>query len=804
MRRLPVLVSFVLGAVTLAGASPAFGDVFGSSELVSQGFLPTAGTGVTLQASYAHDPAISLDGRYVVFDGAYAGLSGVWRRDLRTGEVRAVAVGSPLAPGSRSCEEVPSPELGRSLPTPCDAILPSVSENGQYVSFTTDAPLARQDDDNKQPDVYVRNMEVAEGEAESEACSDAEAEDSAEVLERCPFTLVSAANGSDQGLAYAEEYGYGAVAEGRSAISASGQQVAFVTTAISNLAGPSTPAMQVAVRNLTSRETELVSTRFDAETGEAIPNDPVSGETGEKKFGGAYDLGTPPQFPLATGSHTLTRPVGASISADGSTVAWLGVDVREQARVLASELSGESYKPEYAEPLWRRIADAPNTPTRRITGGSDAENPACIASGETALPASPSLADPCQGPFITNPSSGEEGVWAGGEEGADFIPQLSANGYEVAFLATAPLVSLGSDFGLGTEARHPDAYIANMAPGLSRTQALRPLSELASGDEQAIATNAPIIDLAISPDGTQVAFTTKRTEFPLGTPAFVSTPAAIPGLAELFDADLSDETLTRVTQGFEGGAGAHPHREARSNEDPYPIEDDGALSPSFSGEGNTLAFSSTASNLVYGDGNTPATEEGGPFDGADAFVVQREVFAPVATPQYISAAPANPTPSVSWDLGASAQSLRNGTVRLYVQTPGPGTLSAVAQGSVVVHPASSARSARGRGSRGRSAARTARATATVATRALASAQRLSKAAEGELVTLTLTLLPRFRDLAFAQGGLTATVKLTFTAAGHPALRQSVLVSFEGVKPHAKKADAAAGDRHSSRSGSSRR
>ncbi|HSZ14992.1 MAG TPA: hypothetical protein VK790_13235 [Solirubrobacteraceae bacterium] len=783
MRRSPILAACAACLAALAIAPAARADVFGSSELVSQGLLPDAGGGMA-QASYAHDPASSLDGRYVVFDGSFGGLAGVWRRDLQTGEVRPVAIGRPLSPGARACESVASPERGRPMPSPCDALLPSISEDGQYVSFTTVAPLARHDDGNEQPDVYVRNMEVEESGAEAGACNDAEAADSAEVLQLCPFTLVSAADGTDSGLTYVEEPGHGAVAAGRSAISASGLQVAFVTTAVSSLAGPSTPAMQVAVRNLASRETELVSSRFDQATGEDVPGEPVSGESGGRKYGAAYDVGEVPRFPFPTGSHTLTHPFGASISADGTTVAWLGADVSEQAEVLP----GERYEPEYAEPLWRRIADGPRAPTRRVTGGSDAESPACAASGEQALPGNATLLDPCQGPFRTDPSSGDEGVWGGGESVSDFVPQLSADGYTVAFLASAPLLSLGVDFGLGPKPRNSDVYLADMHPGLSRTQALRPLTELASGDEADVGTNAAVTDLAISPDGTQVAFTTKRTQFTLGVPAFVSAPAAIPGLSEVFDADLADETLTRVTRGFEGGAAAHPHGEARSNEDPYPVEQDGAFSPSFSA-GNTLAFSSTASNLVYGDGNTPAKEEGGPFDGADIFVVHRELFTPVPTPQYISNPPANPATAARWALGVTALSLRNGSVRLYVQVPGPGTLRVLAKGAVAVRASHSAASAR-RDRRSRAGAtRSGPARAKVANRTVATAGTLAKGSEGELVTLTLALRPSFRSLAFAHGGLSATAMLIFVAAGHPQLSQAVPVSFTGVRPRARKARA---------------
>jgi hypothetical protein len=378
------------------------------------------------------------------------------------------------------------------------------------------------------------------------------------------------------------------------------------------------------------------------------------------------------------------------------------------------------------------------------------------------------------------------GVWREPLSAGNSVPQLSGDGYQVAFLSNAPLVALGGDFREGEEAARPaDVYVADMHPGLSRVQALRPLTELAGGENGNRATNAPVVDLSISSEGTQVAFTTQRTEFPLGVPAFVSAPAAVPGLSELFDADLADETLTRVTHGYEGGASAHPHGERQSNEDPYPIEQDGALSPSFSADGDTLAFSSTASNLVYGDGNTPPKDSEGAFDGADVFVVDRDVFGSTpAPPQYVSPAPADPPLAPLWKLGVSALSLRNGTVRLYVELPGPGTLHVNARGAVVVR-ASGKRAKRGRGSAHASRARRPR--PQVATRTLASTTKAARQAQGELVTLTLTLTPGYRALAFAHGGLSADAVLTFAAVGHPELRQSLPVSFVGVVARAKRA-----------------
>jgi hypothetical protein len=417
----------VLLALVASSASAA-ADVFGEISLTSDGFLTTAaGEGLLQQALYAHDPAISGNGQYVAFDGYFAGLSGVWRRNLQTGEVQPVAVGAEI-PGTDECV---------SSQDPCHAVLPSISENGQYVSFTTNARLAPEDDKNESPDVYVRNMDVPE----SQPCTE---ETALHPNQPCAYTLVSAVDGEAEGLTYQGEGFYGSVASGRSAISASGQKVAFVTTAISNLAGPDTPALQVAMRNLATGETELVSTEYEPSTGLAAPDKPVTATEGIATYGAVYDPSDGAAFPSVFDQRAYKLPpsVGASISADGSTVAWMGTVVYKQARMLSGE-KGPPYV-SYTEPLWRRVADGPLAPTRRVSGGSEAENPECIASGETVVPLeSISLADPCQGPFVVEST----GLWSGSE--GNVIPQLSADGYTVAFLANARPVSRGANFGGG-------------------------------------------------------------------------------------------------------------------------------------------------------------------------------------------------------------------------------------------------------------------------------------------------------------------------------------------------------------------
>jgi hypothetical protein len=354
------------------------------------------------------------------------------------------------------------------------------------------------------------------------------------------------------------------------------------------------------------------------------------------------------------------------------------------------------------------------------------------------------------------------------------VQRLSADGYTVAFIAQAPLVSFGSDFNVAPETRHGDLYVANMHEGVSRTQALTPITELASGNEEVLATNAPIVDFGVSPDGSQVAFTTMRTEFIIGSYAYVNAPTALAGMLELFNVDLADGTLTRVTHGYEGGPSAAPHEEVTSKEDQY-VEfgsADGALSPSFSDNGSLLAFSSDASNLVYGDGNTPPLPHGEleTSDGSDVFLVKREAFPFDPAPQVISAVPPGPSLSVPWSIGVTALSLADGGVRLYVEVPAVGTLRALASSRVAVHSASSARKARGAHGK----AKGVRTKAGVVTRDVATASHTST---GGLTTLTLTLPAGYRSLAARAGGLSASVNITFSAPGHPALHKSIAVSF---------------------------
>jgi hypothetical protein len=758
MRR--VALAILAGAlVLLASAAPAGADVFGPISLVSASPFQ--------QVEYAHDPAISGDGRYVVFDGAIGNVTGVWRRENRPGgNLEQVAGG--------------------------DAELPSISQNGQYVSFTTneggrlpeitDGLSDPPHETHESPNVYVRDMSRSPGEAGA-------------------FTIASAVNGSAAPLTYehleeGEAEQFGSLAAGRSALSADGRKVAFVTTAPSNLAGPGTPPLQVALRSLDTNETELVSARYDPATGRPAVSaetggpEPVPiGREGGSEFGAIYTLGGIPIF-RAPEPYALPSTAGASISADGSTVAWMGQQTAEQIPAL----SAEAPLPRQAQPLWRRVGEGEQTPTRQVTGGQDPLSPGCLEHPESRLPSNPSLSDPCQGPFVES----QFGMWNGAA--GNVVPRLSADGYNVAFVSTAPLVALGSNFGAGVEGLTSDLYLADMHPGLTRQQALRPLTAFASGEQTRLSTNAHILDFGIAADGSEIAFTTKRTVFGLGSPSYVSAPAAVPGLDELFDVDLANDTLTRVTRGDEGNAAEHPHLEL-GFEDPYTEEPDGALSPSFSADGQLIAFSSTASNLVYGDGNTPPAGSR-KRDGSDAFVVGRVQFGSVPAPQVISPAPANPAVAPSWGLGVTAGSRSDGSVVLYVEVPGPGRIAVSTNSSFAV----SASPASRRGGRRGSSFKRRRARAIVTNRTVASAAILSTQELGGLVPVALVLHARVRSLATQAAGLSGVATVTFTAPGHETLRQTIRVTFKRTARRAaakRSSSKAAGGRRPARRGRAR-
>jgi hypothetical protein len=583
-RRAAVFAVFLL--VTAAAPATAMAEI-GTIQLVSK----TA----TEQATEALAPALSADGRFVAFQGTLGGLKGVFREELATGEVVPVAAGL-------ASEQQASPG------EPRDAAAPSISADGRYVSFSTAARLDPLDDlqaDSK--DVYVADMATTPP----------------------TYELASARDGCRPGGGCGLTYSGagGSVAAGRVALSANGREVAFITTAISDLGAAvpgseTTPAGQVVVRNLETDTTTLVSAARDPETGQMEPGVPVAG--------GAV-------LNLAGGNGPTAE--GAALSTDGTTVAWLGAHLPAQVPLAPEEakvIEADDQRSElpYDEPLWRRIADGPTAPTRRVVGAY----PGMLTKSENR-----------------NLASG----WLGAEAPTRIngIPALSADGYEVVLI------------GNPVDATNLFRVDMHGEPAVTRLTAqvpVRPSEESAVlNHEQYVPLNGDLYDLAISTDGTRIAFATARQQFPLAPPNLISEAPSSLGLVELYLMDLENQTLRRVTHGSGGvneaslGAGT---AEAGN----------GATAPSFGRGSGLIAFASTATNLVAGDGN----------EASDVFTVENSEAPRSPGVVAISAAAGQKRPKGKRRLRLSAFSLPDGEVKLVAVVPAAGPLRAKVGASV--------------------------------------------------------------------------------------------------------------------------
>lgn len=597
-------LALALAGLALTPGAPAFYD--NGFDGVSGAFLASADYARLEQGDdttrYA---ALSADGRYLALEafarnffgdddpdppGKYR-AGGIFRFDLQTRALEKVADGSLFEEGSNAF-------LRRG------AFSPSISADGRYVAFSTAQQLALADT-NENVDVYVRDMSLAA--PPGGACTGV-------TPPPCPFRLVSARDGGGDPAHFEAPAlptpggNPGAAASRGVAISADGRRVAFRTEAPSDLpaqAATDTPAGQIFVRDLGTESTTLVTATRD---------------------GGAEQMTDLP----AGGA------IGAAISADGSTVAWTGNNAPAQTRFLA----GENTDPVFYYYLWRRAPFGSADPTRRITGLSDPDDPACRTL-EEENPGMTTVFDatstgPCYGPLTNRESISDI---------TSQLPALSADGNTVAFLTAAGPRPV-SVVGLAQ-----DLYITRMDAGLSRKQATTELTRDAVNGDTSV--SAPITSLAMSPAGDFLAITSSRTQFTLPALQFVGQPRAVPGPRELYAIDLAQGTIERATHSSGDG----------------DIDGDVLDGISVSSGAERIAFASFAANLFNGDAN----------QRADAFVVTRE---PEPTPESATAEGGGNESSIETlgrrHIGVRVRSVRGGVAVLAVSVPGAGRVKAEA------------------------------------------------------------------------------------------------------------------------------
>ncbi len=604
----PALLGPALLAVSLAVASSAwaaYGPAAGGfgAELVSvdnasdeQGNAPTT------------DADISADGKYVVFQTKATNFfeddgetqqerkaaeppgtlreGGIFRYDRDSGQLQIVASGDLVVSEGK--------EAGKLLVR--GAADPSVSEEGRYVAFSSAQQLIPQVQPTKTENiqVYERDMEKVQGQAGA-------------------YTLVSAENGSEQPAVYDNTLiptpipggDPGAEVWPNTSISANGRYVLFraaeLPSSLPEGSTPATPKDQMFVRDLQASTTTLVTRTM----------------VGEQPAGGANGP--------------------AAISADGSTVTWLGFHAPSQTVFLPGETAEEESGPYY---MWRRWQQ-PGANTRRITGISDPEDPEC-KPGE-GVTQNPIATGPCYGP-LTYPEASLTGL-------SGVTPSLSANGYTVAFLA-------GSSLRPNTlKADALDLFLTSMAPGVTRKAGTSELTLAVNGAQGD--GSASITSLALSADATHIAFVSQRNAFVLAEPVPVGSFSKEAKQSELYVINLSTDTLERTITGLEGAE----------------LNGSVLANPTISADGSSVAFVSAASNLISGDANGVS----------DAFAASLQ--APVGTaPSPTGVNSEESGFSLSTDpapeLGLQVKRGKDGGLILLVETPAAGKLTAQALGTV--------------------------------------------------------------------------------------------------------------------------
>jgi hypothetical protein len=694
------VVLALVAAFATAGAARA---AYEPAQILSE----SAATNTEFQS--ATEPVLSADGQWVAFEGENEGTAGVWERNVQTGAISPVATVSASSGGSVF------------TPPPTGA---SVSANGQFVAFTSETDpdptnIVLPATDVNCPEVYVRNMAVAAGQSGA-------------------FTLVAELDAGTTPITFAGCFVHGqngdlliagAQAAPGVAISADGSEVAFTVDSASNLGLPATDAptacgqpgttcqSQVAVRNLDTDTTTVVSvtpTGAPTPDGGAYPSATSypSSSWGEEDDQ-AKDMQSVADVPAST----------AAISADGSTVAWMGTNLPEQlpagaAGDVTAGMAGDTHlidagdpAGQEVEPLWRRISGPDAGQTTRLLAGAGLS-----FFGYTAW-------------YSQDNASDEPPIEGGSAEVADpGTPALSADGDEAVVTAEAPsavrLAVLDQDLSF-FEPLHGDLYAIDMTdPSAPR---VTPLTQIASDvasdgtDPSTDEVSGAVADPAISPDGTEIAFETDRTQFSLASPSLISPPVQYTAKSETYVVDLSTGTLQLATSTYDG------------------------LAPD-----GSSGVESSATNLVYGNVN---------LDGPEVYLVGNTPQPTAVATETISAEPRLLEHAIGaprWVINARASARRTGTIRLRVSVPGTGVVRALA----------TAQLPRG----GRSVSHT-----RIPFRLVGTARAVARGKS--IVGLTLALDRVDRHDAEGRHGLYARVSVRFTAPGHRTVRQIVPVTF---------------------------
>ncbi len=287
-------------------------------------------------ASSQEPPAVSVHGRYVAFSsvatnlvaGDSNGVRDVFLRDRKTGTTRRISVSS-------------QGEQANAV-----SFSPSISANGRYIAFSSNATNLVKRDTNATQDVFV--------------------------YDRTRETTVRVSVRNDGGQANR--------GGSEPAISADGQHVAFISRSTNLVSGDTRYEQEIFVRDLDSKATELVTAATDGGEANSESTRPsISGDGRYVAFGSAADnlIANDPDGPSRnvfirdrmTGTTRITAPylsnVGTdyvwiaagdwpSISADGRYVAYSA-----NAEDADGVLTGQVYLYDQVDDTTVRISQTP-------------------------------------------------------------------------------------------------------------------------------------------------------------------------------------------------------------------------------------------------------------------------------------------------------------------------------------------------------------------------------------------------------------------------------------------------------------
>ena len=554
-----------------------------------------------------------------------------------------------------------------------DAELPSISADGRYISFTTSARLTPGDHERSARRVRARHGHrlgagVLAGERNAESCA---------------FALASAVDGRRRSAQLRRYERTGPLRIARRGPLGAERRRPPRRVRDDRRLGPdrSAPARSTddagaAGRGARPRQPATTSSSASADARPVPKPRPVSAEEAGKPVGAVFTKRRrAAAVPRRSKRMANATTVGASISADGSTVAWMGDDIAEQA----PQLAGEAPPPRYTEPLWRRIAGGPGADParhRRLGPGG----PACAASGETRSPANRrwrTRAGPVRSAFS---ESADPGLWS--ERLGSRLPSRSSapTATRSRSSPTRRWSCSVPNFGAFAQPRatctSPTCTTASRATrrcaALTRARQRQQLGHRDATRRSSTSRSRPTAPRSRS--------RRKRTVFPLGV-AGVRQRArgrrrAWSNCSTSTSPTRRSRASRRATKAARANTRTCPNRPAKT---PTPRLRRCAVAVVLRRRA-TLAFSSTASNLVYGDGNTPPLgHESATFDGTDAFVVSRVLFGSQRAGTYISPAPAGPGGRSRRGASASAPA-RAATAACCStsQLPGAGLLRAAA------------------------------------------------------------------------------------------------------------------------------